>query len=213
MPFPRTSRTLIFLEVVHLHFAFHLSNPVIRRPNRALPAIHLTANSGLKYRFLCGFVQRSPTPILTPLRFRCLRHPSPTRFDPLTQHSKHGSRSARVPRVLERPPSRQLDSSKCHTYYSSTRSINPLFVISGNKRRAQSIASFFFLPGTPLCLIFGRIECDSQNRTRRRPRSIRTRPMLILELPGGKSKGTWIKICRRSRCLGVTFLSLAACEI
>ena len=47
---PERTRTLIFPEVVYLHFAFHLSNPVTRPPNRALSAIHRATNSGLRYQ-------------------------------------------------------------------------------------------------------------------------------------------------------------------
>ena len=36
---PERTRTLIFLEVVHLRFAFHLSNPATRHPDRALSAM------------------------------------------------------------------------------------------------------------------------------------------------------------------------------
>ena len=80
-------RTLIFRGVVRLLSLFHLSNLVTQPPDRALSAVRLAVHrepilvSSFKNRFLCGFVQSSPTSILAFLRFLCLRRPSPTRFD------------------------------------------------------------------------------------------------------------------------------------
>lgn len=94
-----------------------------------------------------------------------------------------------------------------------TKSIIPLFVTSGNKHPTRYPASYFpshvFGPGDSI--IFGQIECDSQNPTRSRSRSSHflwaasptTRLTSVLALTKVKMWGTRIGICSRSRCLDV----------